>query len=146
MAVHKVLGMAILIALLAGACGEDGGGEDGGAEGDGTSIEITARDFEFDPTTLRVKPSEEITLTLNNEGETEHSFTSEELDVHVEAEGGDSAETTFTPPETGTFDFFCEYHPEQMTGTVSVVGGGDPGAPGGEDETPVEDGKGGYDY
>jgi plastocyanin len=115
-----LLGVVASVVFI-GACGgdDDGGGDGGGA----TSVEIAAQDFSFDPTTLELPAGGEVTLTLNNEGEAEHSFTVEDLDVETEAEGGESSETTFTAPDSGTTEFFCKYHPDQMTGEITVSGG-----------------------
>jgi plastocyanin len=115
----SVLAALIVAALLVGACGEDDGGS-GAASGD--SVELVAQDFSFDPTTLDLPAGEEVTVTLTNEGEAEHSFTVEDLDVETEAEGGESAEVSFTAPEEGAVEFHCKYHPDQMTGEISVDG------------------------
>jgi plastocyanin len=114
----SVLTALIVAALLVGACGED----DDGGSGSGDSVELVAQDFSFDPTTLDLPAGEEVTVTLTNEGEAEHSFTVEDLDVETEAEGGESAEVSFTAPEEGTVEFHCKYHPDQMTGEISVEG------------------------
>jgi hypothetical protein len=42
--------------------------------------------------------------------------------VETEAEGGESAEVSFTAPEEGAVEFHCKYHPDQMTGEISVDG------------------------
>jgi plastocyanin len=104
------------------ACGDDNG-EGGGGSGNGSatqSVDLTAQDFAFDPSTIEVDSGAEVELTFNNEDDVEHSFTAEDLDAEVEAEGGESATTTFTAPESGTVEFFCKYHPDQMTGEISV--------------------------
>jgi plastocyanin len=118
----------VLVAALAllAACGNDDGG------GGGESLEVTAADFSFDPTTLEVEPGAEVTVTLINDGETEHSFSIEDPEVEVEAEAGEEAETTFTAPDEGTVEFFCKYHPTQMTGELVVGGGGASGGGGNE--------------
>ncbi len=116
----------VLVFVLAGvvaltSCGgddEQGGGEGGG--GGTESVELTAQDFSFDPTTIEVDPGAEVEVTLTNEDEAEHSFTVEELDVEVEAHGGESATTTFTAPDSGSVEFICKYHPDQMTGEITV--------------------------
>ena len=124
--------LAVLIvgALLLGACGED----DGGSSSDsGESVELVAQDFSFEPTTLDLPAGEEVTVNLVNEDDAEHSFTVEDLDVETEAEGGESSEVSFTAPDEGTVGFICKYHPDQMTGEISVGGGGATGG-GGDDE------------
>lgn len=108
--------------LAFGACGDDNG-DGGGGSGNGgatQSVDLTAQDFAFDPSSIEVDSGAEVELTFNNEDDVEHSFTAEDLDAEVEAEGGESATTTFTAPESGTVEFICKYHPDQMTGEISV--------------------------
>ncbi len=108
--------------LAFGACGDDNG-DGGGGSGNGgatQSVDLTAQDFAFDPSSIEVDSRAEVELTFNNEDDVEHSFTAEDLDAEVEAEGGESATTTFTAPESGTVEFICKYHSDQMTGEISV--------------------------
>lgn len=110
--------------LLAGACGGDepegtAGGADAGSA-DALPITVTATDFAFQPDALEGHATHTVDLTFVNEGDTEHSFTIDEMDVDVEAEGGEEATTTFTPEETGTFEFYCTYHPDQMRGEIEI--------------------------
>lgn len=107
---------ALLLALgaLVAACGED-------EARTGGTLEVAAYDFRFEPDRLTLAPGSEVTLTFTNEGETEHSFTAEELDVDIEAEAGESTETTLQPPaDAGQVEFFCRYHPDRMTGTIAI--------------------------
>jgi plastocyanin len=115
MRTRRVLFAAVVVGVVVfGACGDDGGGG-GGSE----TLQVTAQDFEFSDTSPTAPADTEVTVEFTNEGEAEHSFTVEELDVEVEAEGGESAETSFTA-EAGTYEFHCEYHPDQMTGELTV--------------------------
>jgi cytochrome c oxidase subunit 2 len=121
----RLAALLVTAALLAGACGgdDDDSGSNGGAGGgEGQSVELTAADFAFDPTTIEAEPGQELTVTLVNDDSAEHSFTVSDLDVEVEAEGGESAEVTFNAPDSGSVEFICKYHPEQMTGEISVDG------------------------
>lgn len=132
----RLLALLGVLALVLVACGDDDPGSSGGGGGS-EQITVTAEDFSFTESEIQLEPGAEVELTLENVGDTEHSFTSEELDVEVEAPGGEEASTTFTAPdEEGSFDFFCEYHPDQMTGTVVVgEGGGSSGGGGGSDDS-----------
>jgi plastocyanin len=118
--------LLVTVALVAGACGgdDDDSGSNGGGSGGGEpqSVELTAANFAFDPTTIEAEPGQEVTVTLVNGDSAEHSFTVEDLDVEVEAEGGESADVTFTAPDSGSVEFHCEYHPEQMRGEITVDG------------------------
>ena len=121
------------IALLFAACGDEGGSGDASGGGTEQSVTVTAADFSFAETEIQVDPGAAVELTLDNTGDAEHSFTSDDLDVEVEAEGGEEASTTFDAPDSGTFEFHCRYHPDGMTGQIVVGEGGasDTGGSGG---------------
>jgi cytochrome c oxidase subunit 2 len=111
--------------FLLGACGDDEAGSEDSGSGDSSasqSIELTASNFSYDKDSFEVEPRSEVEVTLTNEDDTEHTFSIEDPEVEVEAEGGESANGTFTAPEEGSVEFFCEYHPDQMRGEVTVGG------------------------
>lgn len=111
------------VASLGAACGDDEG--DSGAQAQSTTVQ--AFDFYFEPTSLQFEPGAEVTLTLENVGEVAHSITIPDLDFEADAGGGDTVENTVTmPDEAGTFDFYCKYHPDDMTGTLSLGGADQP--------------------
>ncbi|MGH2731336.1 MAG: cupredoxin domain-containing protein, partial [Actinomycetota bacterium] len=119
---------------------------DSGDSGNGAavqSITMTATDFEFDPPTITMEPGD-VEVTFVNDGDVEHSFTSDELGFDVEAEPGEEASTTFTIPAGDTFPFHCRYHPEQMRGAIYVGGGA--GGAGTDTDDDDKDDPGGYDY
>ena len=63
---------------------------------------------------------EEAAFEVANDGDTEHNVTITELEVDEDLEPGVRMFVTFTPEEPGSFEFFCSYHPDQMTGTLTV--------------------------
>ena len=94
-------------------------------EGPGGQLRVEAGEFFF---TLPPDPQVfegDLAVTLDNIGEAEHTFTIEELDVEAEAHGGETAEASFTAPDSGSYEFFCEYHPDQMSGTFAILGSGE---------------------
>jgi plastocyanin len=113
----------LVLALVAGACSSDDGGD---TEGDGSAtpagstsdLSITASDFQFSPNELTL-PSGESSITVTNEGAVEHSFTLDDDSVSEDIEPGDSV--TVTVDLTADAGFHCKYHPDQMTGTLSVA-------------------------
>jgi plastocyanin len=110
---------ALLLALA--ACGSS---SSSGGSGSGTPLTVTAADFRFSPTQLSAQPGETITVTLQNQGKTEHSFTLDSGNGSVDADPGESKTLTFTAPQSGTLSFHCKYHPTQMKGTITVGGSG----------------------
>ena len=132
----------IAVAFLLGACGSDdsGGSDSSGTNGDnggGTTqtVEVTASDFKFDPTSLSVDPGAEVEVTLTNDGDTAHTFTVSDMDLEIKADPGASATGTFTAPDSGTLDWVCSFH-SQMTGTITI---GDSAGGGGGGEAPGDD-------
>ena len=111
-----MLAAVVALMLTSAACSSDdgGGSTDGGGAADMT---VTAKDFEFDPSTIDVA-SGETTIEVTNTGAVEHSFTLDDDSVSQDIEPGESQ--TVTVNLTATTGFHCKYHPEQMTGTLNV--------------------------
>ncbi len=103
-------------------------------------------EFQFDPATITVQPAQEVTITFNNNGSVEHSFSilkasatldhvmeelgdeehlHEELvmDIH-DVQPGESSTVTFTTPsEPGEYTIAClvpGHVPAGMVGTLVV--------------------------
>jgi plastocyanin len=122
--------LALSLILAGSACGgnddspEATGGDPESSEG--VRLEVTAEDFSFSPGTLSVDTSEEAVVAFTNEDGTAHTFTSDELEIDMEASGGESQEGAFTAPaEDATYSFYCRFHPGQMTGKIIVGTGGE---------------------
>lgn len=116
-----------MVAVLAAACGGDdgeatnGGGTGGGGDGGGGgSVTLTAANFAFQPESLTASAGDSIEFM--NEDDAEHNLTAEEADLDEDVEGGSSATIDLADVEPGTYDFFCEYHPDSMTGTLEITG------------------------
>ena len=117
----RVVCVAALMVLVAAGCGSDEGNDTGAAVENTLAVE--AFDNYFDPTTLSVDVGAEVTIEFTNSGSVAHSWTSSDLDVEVEAGAGEEASVTFVAPaEPGAYDYFCEYHPDEMQGTISIGG------------------------
>lgn len=114
------LATAIFFAGCSGGTEPSTGSADTGG-GSTSSAAIGAVDNEFEPTDLALTPGEEVTVAFTNDGETVHTFTSEELDFDTgNVEPGDTAEVTFTAPEEET-PFVCTIHEASgMVGTITV--------------------------
>lgn len=120
----RLVVLSITVVLVFGACSRasepTGESSSDTSSSAGGSTAITAADNEFDPTELALPPGEEVILTFTNEGETIHTFTSEELGFDTgNVDPGDSAEVAFTAPEEET-RFVCTIHAEtdDMVGTI----------------------------
>ena len=121
MKLARVVSGLTLVALVAAGCGSDEGGDTGAAVEN--TVNVQAFDFYFDPTSLNVDVGAEVTIDFTNSGSVVHSWTSSDLDVEVEAGAGEESSVTFVAPaEPGSYDYFCEYHPDEMQGTISIGG------------------------
>ena len=64
-------------------------------------------------------PSGESTITVTNSGAVEHNFTLDDDSVSEDVEPGESV--TVTVDVSADAPFHCKYHPDQMTGTLTVA-------------------------
>jgi plastocyanin len=90
------------------------------------SVEIEADDYYFEPTFLKVQPGEKVSITLENEGNATHTFTSDSLNIDKTVAPGKSAKVTVTVPTAGTaFEFHCDFHQSMgMQGAFYTKPGG----------------------
>lgn len=85
------------------------------AEGD---IELTTVDVEFSPDTVEAEAGE-VSVFVDNDDEILHTFTIDELDVHLDIPAGKSARITFQA-DAGEYRFYCVPHQPDMEGTLTV--------------------------
>jgi plastocyanin len=90
------------------------------------SVEIEADDYYFEPTFLKVQPGEKVRITVKNEGDETHTFTSDGLNIDQQVTAGKAARFTLTVPSDGTaFEFHCNFHGDMgMKGAVYTKPGG----------------------
>ena len=90
--------------------------------GGGATVNLVAKDFQFEPTTVTATAGKPVTVTIKNEGQAEHNFSIESLKVNKDIEKGESQTVTFTPTQSGSIQYFCEYHKNShgMVGTLNV--------------------------
>jgi len=109
-----------LVVVVAGACaGEAEESARSGHSVDALPLTVTAESKSYQPDALEGHATHTIDLTLVNNDGTAHSFTMDDMGVDIEAAAGEEAQVTFTPEETGTFTFYCKYHPD-MKGELKV--------------------------
>ncbi len=131
-----ILAAAVFLLVGAAACG---GGSDKSEEGGTTTIggvqakshgtkdvsgetgkvEIEMYDNYFEPTVLKGKPGQKVTLELKNEGKAAHTFTVSEQSIDQEVQPGDEAEADITFPQSGELTFVCRFH--QSSGMVGAL-------------------------
>jgi plastocyanin len=84
-------------------------------EGD---IELVTKDIEFGQTSIEAEGGR-ISVFVDNQDATLHTFTIDELDVDLDIPASKSARVTFDA-EPGTYEFYCVPHEEDMEGTLRV--------------------------
>lgn len=139
-----VLPSALALGLLLAACGDDdgpgadhpmdsmpgngmggvmGGHDDSTPVAEGARrIEVGATSFEFDPDEITVSAGEDVAIVLSS-ADVLHDFTIDEIDVHVSADRGETAEGGLRAEEPGEYTYYCAVagHREAgMEGTLVV--------------------------
>jgi plastocyanin len=75
------------------------------------TIDLEADDYYFEPTFVKVSPGEKVTIEIENEGSTTHTFTSDSLNVDQQISSGKSKKFTITvPSDAKAFEFHCDFH------------------------------------
>jgi plastocyanin len=107
------------LVLFMAACSDDSSTTpESGGSGGSADQSIAIADFSFTPSTLTVPSGQDVTVELTNGGDVEHSFTLDDDSVSQDVEEGESATVTLNLSED--IVWHCEYHPDQMKGTITV--------------------------
>lgn len=87
-----------------------------------TTFAIDEQDFSFSPNALTGSPGQSLAITVTNKGSATHTFTIDSENVSVELAPGDSQKVTVTFPESGSVEFYCQFHVGSgMKGTLQVA-------------------------
>jgi plastocyanin len=98
----------------------------------GNEVAVMMDDNFFDPEQIAVAADQEITFNLTNDGSAIHDmhiagadneYDSEDdavSDPEIVSGGQDAVLTWQSPAAGGEIDFRCDFHPDQMTGTITV--------------------------
>jgi len=71
-------------------------------------IQVTASEYFFLPSTIKVDKGDTLTLTLRNAGKMSHNLVFEALGIATKTvQKGQSDTIEFTASEAGTFSFYC---------------------------------------
>jgi len=93
-----------------------------------TQIDVTAQGFAFDKTTIQVTAGQPFTIKMDNKDTAVHNVhiytqkggTSIAVTDPQAIPAGSSGTLTTTITQPGTYYFQCDFHPEQMNGTLTV--------------------------
>jgi plastocyanin len=98
----------------------------------GNEVAVGMGDNFFDPDQITVAADKEITFILTNDGSAIHNmrvagadseYNSDDdavSDPDIVSGGQDAVVTWRSTAESGEIDFRCDFHPDQMTGTITV--------------------------
>lgn len=114
------LSIATLAVVALAGCASDDKGSDAQDVGaaSGTTVKLEAVQFSFTPTELELDAGTS-KLQVTNSDKVKHNITVDGLDVDRDVDGGSSIEVS-VDAKAGTYPFHCEYHPDQMKGTITV--------------------------
>jgi plastocyanin len=99
-------------------------------------LTVRGSEWKFEPAAIEVEAGQEVDITFENAGEIVHNLkvddieadvieSSEDGEVFVEAEAGDSATLVFSPAEAGSYTYYCDVPDHRdlgMEGELVVVG------------------------
>ncbi|HKE99962.1 MAG TPA: cupredoxin domain-containing protein [Actinomycetes bacterium] len=124
------------LVLLAGCSSDDSGSGSAGTAAPATAspapspspsggsgsgeLKVNIANFAFQPNTLTATAGQQVKIELTNQDQVEHNITIKDAKVNQDVEAGEDASATFTAPAAGSYEFFCEYHPQRMRGTLTV--------------------------
>jgi cytochrome c oxidase subunit 2 len=87
-------------------------------------IHITAKKFDFTPSTITLKKGEPVVLVLSSQ-DRKHGFNLRTFGIRADVNPGATTTIRFTPNKAGKFtfscDIFCGEGHEDMTGTIVVT-------------------------
>lgn len=97
----------------------EGEGEGGGADLPQDAVTWVADDIEY-VEAPESAPAGEVTIAIDNQGGIAHDVTIDELDIKVEAPGGETASETHEI-EPGTYEYYCSVpgHESSMNGEIT---------------------------
>jgi hypothetical protein len=101
------MGVALLLALVAPACGAETG-----------AIPVTLKDHKFSPSEIHVKANQPAILALSNEDGTAEEFDSSSLKVEKVVAAHSQGNVRLRPLAPGRYPFMGEYHAETAQGVV----------------------------
>jgi plastocyanin len=105
-----------------------------------TKVELD--DYYFEPTILKGKAGQKVTLELDNEGSVDHSFTIDSQSIDTVLAPGKEAKVTVTIPKSGSVSFYCKFH--KSSGMAGALQSSTPGPSQGSTGSGGGGGGGGY--
>jgi len=112
---------------------------------DETKVELD--DYYFEPTVLKGKPGQRVTLELENEGKIDHNFSLPSQGIDKNVAPGEETKVMVNIPNSGVVSFFCKFHKSMgMAGALATNGTNDVSGAGGGGGTSTGTSTGGGYY
>jgi plastocyanin len=124
---RRILVLGAVLAFGAAACGDTTPAEPReSAEPASTTATIVGDDLAFDTTQLETAIGQTLSMTFDNrEAGIAHNLHVEGTatgDATTDIEEGPTTQTLAVSfDEAGEFEYFCDVHPQQMRGTITVT-------------------------
>jgi len=83
---------------------------DDSAKGSSLSVVIDAGDNYFSPTFIKAAPGAHVAITVDDIGQSPHTFTIAAAGINLQLSPGQSQSAQVTLPMAGSLPFFCSYH------------------------------------
>jgi plastocyanin len=110
--------LVVLLMLCAGGVACSSSNAPAGCTPSGPTQTVDLKDFAFEPSCIGAPSG--ATLTLQNTGSTEHTFTVNGTAIDEKLGGGEGGQASLAGIAPGTYAVVCTLHP-QMTGTLVVT-------------------------
>lgn len=88
-----------------------------------TKVEVTANEFQFDPSELTLPANQPAEIELTNGGTVEHDMTIDAIEFNLLAPIGETVTGNIGPLDAGSYEIYCSIpgHKESgMIGTLAV--------------------------
>jgi plastocyanin len=114
-----IVGVGVAVVVYGNALGENAAGDVRPGPGGQGATQIVMNDNTFQPASVQVDAGVPATFELQNAGQSNHNFTSTDLNVSTgPMDPGDIVTVTATVPQ-GTTQFVCTWHPGMV---IEVIG------------------------
>lgn len=107
----------VTVTLTSGTAGADATPSASDSPDETGSYDIVIEDFAYSPAELTIKVGESVTFT--NQDSAPHTATARDRDILQTGRLGQGESTTVTFDTPGTYEYFCEFHPN-MKGVIIV--------------------------